>query len=154
MFPIAYIFYTVPNANLYLHVKTDKTSNVMLAEYSPYLKHHPDVHQMWDVARYQHPLVLFQNVLVIPDVDLAKLTYVHLIKNDEAIYCVRSEADLEQLNFIASETDRCGTDYSRISPDNKYLLSPVTSYENENQEQHDLLHEAIYRHFIQSQIPA
>ena len=107
---------------------------------------------MWDVARYHHPLVFFQNVLVIPDVDPAKLTYAYLIKNDEAIYCVRSESDLEQLETIANETDRCGTDYSRISSNNKYLLSSRTSYENENQEEHDLLHEAIHRHFIQTQI--
>lgn len=152
MFPKAYIFYTVPNANLYLHVKTDKTSNVMLADYSPYLKHHPDVHHMWDVARYQHPLVFFQNVLVIPDVDPRKLTYAHLIKNDEAIYCVKSESDLELLASMANETDKCGTDYSRISSNNKYLLSSRTSYKNENQEEHDLLHEAIHRHFIQTQI--
>jgi hypothetical protein len=154
MFPKAYIFYTVPNAKLYLHVKTDKTSNVTLSDYSPYLKHHPDVHQMWDVARYQHPLVFFKNVLVIPDVDPGKLTYAHLIKNDEVIYCVSSESDLKQLESIASEIDRCGTDYSRIPPDSKYLLSPLTSYVNKNQEEHDLLHEAINRHFIQSQFPA
>lgn len=152
MFPKAYIFYTVPNVDMYFHVKTDKTSNVMLADYSPYLEYHPDVHQMWDVARYQHPLVFFRNVLVIPDVDISKLTYAHLIKNDEAIYCVRSESDLRQLESIASEIDRCGTDYSRISSDNKYLLSPQTSYENEDQEQHDLVHEAIHRHFIASQL--
>ena len=138
MFPKAYIFYTVPNVNMYFHVKTDKTANVQLTEYSPYMRHHPDVHNMWSVAMFQHPNTKFENVLVIPDVDVNTLTYANLAKDKEAIYCVTSESDLATLETIASKIMDFGIGLS------KFAIG----------EDHDLLHEAIHRHFIQSQIPA
>ncbi len=153
MFPKAYIFYTVPNANLYLHVRTPDTSNVTLADYNPYLEHHPDVRLMWDVARFQSPQAFFQYVIVVPAVDLKTLTYAHLIKDKEAIYCVESESDLAKLESISDQIELYGLDYSRIGLDPNLPLASLHSHENPNQEQHDLIHAAIHENFIQCQRP-
>jgi hypothetical protein len=151
MFPKAYIFYSVPNANLYLHVRTNKTSNVALADYNPYLSHHTDVRFMWDVARYQYPQAFFQNVIVVPEVDLKTLTYANIIKDKEAIYCVHKESDLTQLESIANDIEINGVDYSRIDPNPNFFLASLHARPIPNQEKHDLIHESIHRCFIQSQ---
>lgn len=149
MFPKAYIFYTEPNATLYLEVKTEMTSNVTLTEYSPYLKHHPDVQQMWDVAVYQHPEVNHQYVLVVPGIEPEHLTYAHLAKKNEVVYCVHDEAGMKMLNAIADDIAKHGPDYSLFTSNNRSPALALFSYENSNQEQHDLIHAAIHENFIQ-----
>ncbi len=137
MFPKAYIFYTEPNVNMYFHVKTANTSNVKLTGHNRYMFHNPDVQNMWSIAMFQHPDTTFESVLVIPDVDVNTLGYAHLAKDKEAIYCVASESDLAVLKTISNEIMDFGISMS------KFFIG----------EGHDLLHEAIHRHFIQSQIP-
>jgi hypothetical protein len=151
MFPKAYIFYSIPNANLYLHVRTTNTANVELADYNPYISHNPDVRFMWDVARFQHPQEFFQNVIVVPDIDIKTLTYAHLIKDKEAIYCVSSALALAQLESISEKIDLYGPDYSRINPDPNQPLASLHSYPNLNQDQHELIHNSIHEYFVQSQ---
>jgi hypothetical protein len=151
MFPKAYIFYTIPNASMYLEVKTPNTTNIKLTEYSPDLKHHADVKNMWYVAAFQHPQTYFANVLVIPDINPKSLTYAHLVKSLEAIYCVASESGIEMLNSIANDIAKYGPDYSRLEFKTKSPASALFSYANPNQERHDLLHEAIHENFIQCQ---
>lgn len=153
MFPKAYIFYTVPNVTMYFHVKTDATSNVKLNEYSPYMDHHLDVRHMWDVASFQHPETFFEYVLVVPNVDLNSLSYAHLAKTNEAIYCVKSESDLMLLESISDQIQRYGPDYSRMSRNNHSPLSPISTLGVLFEDQHELIHEAIHEHFIRSQIP-
>ena len=137
MFPKAYIFYTVPNVNMYFHVKTANTSNVKLTGHNPYMFHNPDVQNMWSIAMFQHPDCTFESVLVIPDVDVNTLGYANLAKDKEAIYCVTSESDLTMLDTISRKIMDFGISFS------KFVI----------REDHDLLHEAIHRHFIQSQYP-
>lgn len=152
MFPKAYIFYSVPNVSMYFHVKTDATSNVKLNEYSPYMDHHPDVRHMWNVASFQHPEKFFEYVLVVPDVDLKNLTYAHLSKTHEAIYCVKSESDLMHLKSIDNDIGKYGPDYSRMALKNKSSQSPIFMFSDRFQEKNDSIHEAIHENFIKSQI--
>ena len=101
MFPKAYIFYSVPNAKMYLHIRTPKTANVELADYNPYLSHNTDVRFMWDIARFQHPQAFFQNVIVVPVINLKTLTYANLIKDKEAI--IKSKFILHQITKFISK---------------------------------------------------
>lgn len=151
MFPKAYIFYTVPNPNLYLEVKTEKTSNVKLTENSPYLSHNPDVKQIWDLAVFQHPEAYHQYVLVIPEIEQKNLTYAHLVKNKELVYCVHDQAGLEMLGKISDDIAKYGPDYSLFTSQNQSPALALFSYQNSNQAQHDLIHEAIHENFIQCQ---
>ena len=137
MFPKAYIFYTVPNVNMYFHVKTANTSNVKLTRYNPYMLHNPDVQHMWSIAMFQHPETTFESVLVIPNINVNTLGYANFAKDKEAIYCVTSESDLAVLDTISSEIMDFGISMSKFF----------------NGEDIDLLREAVHRHFIQSQYP-
>lgn len=148
MFPIAYIFYTVPNAHLYLEVKTEKTSNVTLTENSPYLSHNPDVKQMWDVAVYQKPEAYYKYVLVIPNIEPKHLSYAHLAKSNEVVYCVHDEAGIKMLSAISDDIAKHGPDYSLFTSNNLSPALALFSYENSNQERHDLIHAAIHENFI------
>jgi hypothetical protein len=153
MFPRAYIFYTEPNATLYLEVKTENTSNVKLTTSNPYLKHHPDVKQMWDVANFQHPEAYHQYVLVVPDIESKHLTYAHLAKTTEVVYCIYDEAGLNNLSVISDDIAKHGPDYSLFTSHNHSPALALFSYENPNQDQHDLIHAAIHENFIQCQRP-
>ena len=152
MFPKAYIFYSVPNAKIYLHVRTPKTANVELTEYNPYLSHNTDVRFMWDIARFQYPQAFFQNVIVVPEIELKALTYANLIKDKEAIYCVTSEDDLTQLESISKDINFYGPDYSRIETDPNLPFASFSSYPTLFEEQHALIHESIHLNFTKSQL--
>ena len=143
MFPKAYIFYTIPNGKLYIQVRTSKTSNVSLNDYNPYLKHNLDVKQMWDVACFQHPQSLFSHVLVVPSIDLKNLTYAHMVKNHEAIYCLYAQDDLEKLTSISDDIAAYGPDYSRIDVKGNSIHMHAS-----NQAECDMIHDAIHENFI------
>jgi len=153
MFPKAYIFYSVPNAKMYLHIRTPKTANVELADYNPYLSHNTDVRFMWDIARFQHPQAFFQNVIVVPVIDLKTLTYANIIKDKEAIYCVASEQDLTKLESISKDIDLYGPDYSRIKTNPNLPFASLGTFPTLFEEQHALIHESIHLLFTKSQLP-
>ena len=134
-------------------MRTTNTANVELADYNPYISHNPDVRFMWDVARFQHPQEFFQNVIVVPDIDIKTLTYAHLIKDKEAIYCVSSALALAQLESISEKIDLYGPDYSRIKTNPNLPFASLGTFPTLFEEQHALIHESIHLLFTKSQLP-
>ncbi len=153
MFPKAYIFTINPQPHIHANLKTKYSANVSITPFSTYLKHHPDVQKMIEIAHYQHPRPVYTDVIAIPNVDKTALFGEFFKKGDEAFYIIESEDDLSRLDAITTAIVTSGPDLRRIADNAPNMFASLFHYEGGGDHIHDHQHEIIHEYFIKPLAP-